>query len=195
MKATLIIIYALFVLTATELGAQNANGEVIMNGYKRDLYPNGKVCREYFIKNGVPNGKVKFFSEKGILLGEQNLVEGIQQGVQKTYYENGKVKTETNMVDGQPQGLLKEYNENGGLKIESNLTGNPWEYSGQTRQFYDNGNLRTESKIAMGKFVSSTGWDIEGRIVSEEKDGQSTTYWYERDTGKRHVIINGKPQD
>ncbi len=42
--------------------------------------------------------------------------------------------------------------------------------------------------------MSAISYDKEGRITSEEKDGNITSYWYEKD-GKKHTIINGVPQD
>jgi antitoxin component YwqK of YwqJK toxin-antitoxin module len=193
MKSSLF--FTIILLTSiTELRAQNTNQNVQLNGFKQDFHPNGKVQKEYYVSNGVVNGNVKTFTEEGVLTTEQNFVEGVQQGIQKTFYKNGKVHMETNMVNGQPQGLIREYFESGKTKYESSLTGNPWEFSGQTRQFYENGYVRTESVLSMGKLESSITYDKEGRVIFEEKDGLSKSYSYDRD-GKRHVSIDGKPQD
>lgn len=90
---------------------------------------------------------------------------------------------------------LGDLNENGTLKIESNLTGDPWELTGITSIYTEEGRLKTETTVSMGKLVKSISWDEQGRVTNEETDGHSISYWYEKDTGKRHVVIDGKPQD
>jgi len=191
-----ILYFTLILLSSfTELCAQNTNQDVQLNGLRREYYPSGKLCKEFNVENGVPNGIVKSFNEKGFLISEQKFVMGVANGLLKTFFESGKVHYENNFEDGKPQGTSKEYFENGTLKINSYLTGEPWAYSGFTNIYYENGFLQSESKFSEGKLMVAITYDKEGRVTSEQKDGHSTSYWYEKDTGKRHVVIDGKPQD
>lgn len=86
---------------------------------------------------------------------------------------------EQNYENGVPQGLSKEYYENVTLKSESNLTGEPWEYSGYTNTFYEDGKKHTESQIRHGEITSSVSYDREGRVSSEYTGGTTYDYWYE----------------
>lgn len=194
MKTILYVTFILLTTLFTELRAQNANPDALLNGSKKEYYPSGKLCKEYTVENGVPNGIVKSYNEAGFLISEQKFVNGIPDGVLRTFYESGKIQYENNFKDGIPQGISKEYYENGTLKINSHLTGEPWAYSGFTNIYFENGTLKSESKFSEGKLMSSTTYDKEGRITSEEKDGQVISYWYENN-GKRHISINGVPQD
>ena len=189
-----IFIFTLVLLTHAEIRAQDASQDVQLNGLKKEYYPSGQICKEYYIENGVPNGIVKSYSEKGFLVSQQNVVYGIPNGIQKFFYENGQVRYENNFEDGKPQGISKEYYEDGTLKINSFLNGEPWELTGNTDMYYENGLVKTKSTFFKGKITVQVNYDRKGRIVSEFKDGQSTSYWYE-ENGKRHVSINGKPQD
>jgi antitoxin component YwqK of YwqJK toxin-antitoxin module len=173
--------------------AQNVTKEDPLNGPRKEYYPSGKLCKEYTVSDGVPNGLYKFYSEKGFLVAEQNLVEGIQQGIQKTFYENGQVESEMNYEKGIPQGLKKEYFNNGTLKSESFLTGEPWEFTGYTTLYYEDGKKKAESKVSMGKLVIAITYDKEGRVTSEQTEGKIISYWYEND-GKKHTSINGVEQ-
>jgi len=193
MKTILTIIVTYLTLVICDIHAQNIKPDDQMNGPKKEYYPSGTVSREYTVVNGVPNGIYKAYSEKGFLITEQQLVDGIQQGIQKTFFASGQVQSETNYEKGVPQGMRKEYYDNGTLKSESYLTGEPWELTGYTNLFYEDGKKKSESKVSMGKLVIAITYDKEGRITSEQTEGQIISYWYDRD-GKKHTSINGAEQ-
>lgn len=190
------ILFFTFILLTTiiEIQAQNTSQDAQLNGHRKEYYPSGKLCREFNVENGLPNGIVKTYNEAGFLISEQKFVLGVPNGLLKTFFESGSVKYENNFEDGKPQGLSKEYYESGTLKIDSYLTGEPWAYTGFTNIYNENGVLKSESKFSEGKLLISITYDKEGRVTSVQKDGQVTSYWYEKD-GKRHVVINGVPQD
>jgi antitoxin component YwqK of YwqJK toxin-antitoxin module len=97
------------------------------------------------------------------------------------------------MKSGLMEGPSKEYFQNGNLKKVSNLTGEPFEQSGKTTLYYENGKLWQEITVAKGKLVISISYDQQGRVGSEETEGQSISYWYE-ENGKKHTVINGVEQ-
>lgn len=193
MKTFLTFIFASVTAGISGLNAQNIHPDDQLNGPKKEYYPNGTVSREYTIVNGVPNGTYKAYSEKGILIAEQHLVDGIQQGIQKTFFKSGQVQSETNYEKGVPQGMRKEYYNNGTLKSESYLTGDPLELTGYTNLYYEDGKMKSASKVAMGRLVIAISYDREGRITSEQTEGQIISYWYDRD-GNKHTSINGVEQ-
>ncbi len=162
----------------------------ILNGQKTDYYPNGKVARKYTVKDGLPNGYVKSYSDSGNLVMEQNFVDGIPNGRCVTYYSSGQVESESSFVDGLPQGMRKEYYINGNIKKELDCTGEMDNLSCMSKVYYENGGLRSMSKIANGELLSSVTYDDQGRITSEQKPGNIVSYWYDRD-GYKHMSING----
>ena len=162
----------------------------ILNGPKTDYYPNGKVARKYTVKDGAPNGYVKSYSDSGNIVMEQNFVDGIPNGRCVTYYSNGQVESESSYVDGLPQGMRKEYYRNGNIKSEIDCTGEMDNLTCSSKVFYENGGLRSESKMSNGELLSSVTYDDQGRIMSEQKPGSIVSYSYDRD-GYKHMSVNG----
>lgn len=193
MKAAILVINILITIGLTSLFAQNTSKEDPLNGQKTEYYPNGKVSKVYTMENGQPNGIYKFYSEKGFLLIEQEFFHGVPHGYCKTFFENGQVQSNTNYENGISKGRSLEYYEGGTLKKDSYLTGEPWEYSGYTNLFYEDGKRHNETKVEKGKLVISISYDKQGRVTSEESEGSNISYWYE-DNGKKHTIINGEEQ-
>ena len=193
MKARILLLNFLLIFNVAYVFAQNVKTDDPLNGPKKDYHANGKISREYYVADGVPNGLYKSYSEKGILISVQNLLDGIPHGIQKNFFESGQVSAEYNMENGKPQGIAKEYYENGTLKKDSYLTGEPWEYTGYTTLYFEDGKKKSESKVSMGKLVIAITYDKEGRVTSEQTEGQIISYWYDRD-GKKHTSINGVEQ-
>jgi antitoxin component YwqK of YwqJK toxin-antitoxin module len=162
----------------------------MLAGPKTDYHPNGKVARKYTLKNGVPNGSVKSYSDSGNIMMDQNFVDGMPNGSCVTYFSNGQVQSESNYVDGLPQGLRKEYYMNGNIKSEIDCTGEMDNLTCSSKVYYENGGLRSESKTSNGELLSSVTYDQQGRIMSEQKPGHIISYWYDRD-GDKHSSING----
>jgi antitoxin component YwqK of YwqJK toxin-antitoxin module len=162
----------------------------MLNGPKTDYHPNGKIARKYTVKDGVPYGSVKSYSDSGNIMIDQNFVDGIPNGSCVTYYSNGKVQSESNYVDGLPQGLRKEYYMNGNIKSEIDCTGEMDNLTCSSKVYYENGGLRSESKMSNGELLSSVTYDDQGRIMSEQKPGSIVSYSYDRD-GYKHMSVNG----
>ena len=166
-----------------------------LNGPKKEYYPNGKVCKEYTLKDGKIEGSYKFYNTIGKLVSDQYFKDGEPNGTLKTYYESGQLKSEGNMKPGGDiSGPSREYYENGTLKSESMISGQMPEISSQSKQYSKDGKLQQEITVSNGEFVYSISYDDQGRVTSEQKPGQNISYWYERDTGKRHISINGVEQ-
>jgi antitoxin component YwqK of YwqJK toxin-antitoxin module len=163
----------------------------ILNGPKTDYHPNGQVARRYTVKDGVPQGSYKAYSDSGKIVSDQYLVDGIPNGMTRTFYSNGNVRSEIQYVDGLPQGESKEYFENGNIKNESMISGEMDKLSTSSKQYYEEGGLRSETITSMGEFVYSITYDKEGRVTSEQKPGTIISYWYDRE-GSKHSSINGE---
>lgn len=204
MRTLFIIISALiigytsnsFVWTGQLPNNGNSIQEDPLNGPKKEYYANGKIMREYTLKDGKVDGSYKFYDELGRLVSDQMFKDGEPNGVLKTFYPSGQLKMVGNMrPNGDVTGQSKEYYENGMIKSESSISGQMPKISSNSKIYSKDGKLVQEINVSMGELVFSISYDDQGRVTSEEKPGQNISYWYERDTGKKHTSINGVPQD
>lgn len=163
----------------------------ILNGPKVDYYPNGQVARRYTVKDGVPQGSYKAYSDSGKIVSDQYLVDGVPNGMTRTFWSNGNIRSEVQYVDGLPQGESKEYYQNGNIKAESMCSGEMDKLTCQTRQYYEEGGLRSETSMSRGEFTYAITYDKEGRVTSEQKPGSIISYSYDND-GWKHTSINGE---
>jgi len=165
---------AIPIMLPTEMSQQEDDP---LNGLKKEYYPNGKVCKEYTLKDGKIEGSYKFYNMVGKLVSDQYFKDGEPNGYLKTFYENGQVKTEGNMKpDGDISGLSKEYYEDGTLKSESNLSGQAPKFTGQTKSFTKSGQLKNQTTYAQGELVYSISYDEQGRVTWEDSPGRSIHY-------------------
>jgi len=165
-----------------------------LNGPKKEYYPNGKIMKEYTLKDGQIDGSYKFYNSLGKLVSDQYYKDGVPDGLLRTYYENGQVKAEMNMKGYNISGPSNEYDEDGTLRKKSMISGEAPEISSQTTIYFKDGKVKSETTISQGKFVYSIGYDQKGRVAFEEKPGQSISYWYEEPSGKKHTNISGVEQ-
>jgi len=166
-----------------------------LNGPKKEYYQNGRICKEYTLRDGKIEGSYKFYNILGKLVSDQYFKDGEPNGSLKTYYENGQLKSEGNMrPGGDITGQSREYYENGVLKSESSVSGQMPKVSSKSKIYSKEGKLVQEISVSLGELVFSITYDDQGRVTSEQKPGQIISYWYERDTGKKHTSINGVEQ-
>ena len=59
------------------------------NGYWIHTYPNGKTSFEGSYESGRPQGRHKYYNEKGVLIKEENYSYGVQDGKWKWFDDNG----------------------------------------------------------------------------------------------------------
>jgi len=193
MKTAILVISILIAIGLKSLPAQNTSKEDPLNGKKIEYYPNGKMSKVYMLEKGQINGIYKSYNQNGFLVIEQEFFHGVPHGYCKTFFENGQVQSNSNYEKGIPKGRSLEYYESGTLKKDSYLTGEPWDYTGYTNLFYEDGRRQNETKVEKGKLVISISYDKQGRVTSEESEGSNISYWYENN-GKKHTVINGVEQ-
>ena len=192
--------FFVFFLLILNLSPVNACNSVFyqddpLNGPKKEYYPNGKLMKEYSLKDGKAEGSYRTYNASGNLVSDQYCKNGVPDGYLKTYYPGGQLKSESIVrPDGDTTGPSKEYFENGRVKRESMISGKFPDISSQTKIYSEDGRLKTEMTASNGEFVYSVSYDDQGRVISEQKPGQITSYWYEKDTGKKHTSVNGVEQ-
>jgi antitoxin component YwqK of YwqJK toxin-antitoxin module len=100
-------------------------------------YPNGKVAREYAVKNGQFNGKYIKYASNGIIVEEETYEYGNLVGEAKEFYSTGKPKRVANYIYGFLDGVEKKYYPNGLIKSE--ITYVAGEKHGKAIYFNENG--------------------------------------------------------
>jgi hypothetical protein len=135
-----------------------------------EYYPNGMIKKETQIKDGVPNGIIKTYDERGRLTSTAEVANGLYEGwmikynplnnkiTAKAYYKNdqqngpltlyyasGELYREENYVDGRVDGTIKTYWADGKLQAEVDFNKG---YPGIGLKEYDQeGNLVKQPKI------------------------------------------------
>ncbi|MBP9855365.1 MAG: toxin-antitoxin system YwqK family antitoxin [Candidatus Omnitrophica bacterium] len=109
------MLLGLFLMTASYSYAD----QNLLNGIKKDYYPNGKLKLEAEYKDGKQNGILREYYENGQLAFIQTIRNGKVSGMVKAYYESGKLKGEVNYVDSLQDGKCIEYYENSKVKEET----------------------------------------------------------------------------
>ncbi len=198
MKPKLILfVFYFLILNASQVSAGNSVffQSDPLNGPKKEYYPNGKIMKEYTLQNGKVQGLCTFYDQLGNLVSTQTYKDGEPNGIVRTYYPSGQLKSLGSMKPGGDiSGPVQEYYEDGVLKSDGMISGKIPFLSSQTKQYTRDGKLKSETTVANGEFVFAITYDDQGRVTSEQKPGNIISYWYERDTGKKHTVINGVEQ-
>ena len=87
----------------------------LINGKMKYFFPNGQVEEEVEWRNGIANGTVKYFYENGQLAEHGQVVNESKEGIWKVYHPNGQLKSLENWKNGQMQDSAFSYFENGNM--------------------------------------------------------------------------------
>ena len=153
--------------------------------YYRKNYMNDKLMYEGEFKNGKRNGRGKEYFITGIIEGdiinynseiddllifEGEFLNGERNGKGKEYYADGKIKFEGEYLNGERNGNGKKYYTNTQLEFEGEYkNGEKWDGKG-----YDiNGNIVFELKQGNG-FIQN-----EGEYKNGKKNGKVKDYYFE----------------
>jgi hypothetical protein len=191
------LVFFLLILNLSQVNACNSvfHQDDPLNGPKKEYYPNGKLMKEYTLRDGKAEGSYRTYNTLGNVVSDQYFKNGLPDGYLRTFYPGGQLKSEGVVrPDGDITGPSKEYFENGRIKRESMISGEFPNISSQTKIYSEYGRLITEMTAFNGQFVYSVSYDNQGRVTTEQKPGQIISYWYEKDTGKKHTSINGVEQ-
>ncbi len=121
-----------------EVSSEIKNG----HGVKSDFHENTLYATlEY--NNGIPEGIVKLYDEKGQLVSSYQIQEGMKSGEEWKYYpSNGKEPKQQLMIswfEDQIQGMTKTWYENGTLESQREMCGN--KKHGLSFAYYKTGEL------------------------------------------------------
>ena len=153
-------------------------GEVI-----RDYtnYKDGTLEEERFYKDGMDNGRWKYYYESGNKKEEREFKDDKKNGEWLQWYENGNKKAVFNFIDDKKDGKCIHWYENGQIEEEESYK-NGISF-GQSLNWYENGQLKQETNWKDGDISSMKWWYENGQLEMEKiyKDGKevSRTSWDE----------------
>ena len=151
---------------------------------------NGELLFEGVYSNGKRNGKGKEYSKNGELIYEGNYFNGLRNGEAKEYYESNELKFEGEYLNGKRwngkgydksgnimyelnkgKGDIKEfYSYFGGLKFEGKYLNG--ERNGKGKEYFKNKKLKFEGEYFKGKKWNGKGYDPNGFIAYDLKNGK-----------------------
>lgn len=155
-------------MICTDSDGAKINGRII--GY----YPNGKIHKNFIVKNGVPDGIAKTFYENGKKKQELKYVQGELNGLSKAWNMNGKIQSEHHYKNNKYDGIRKEYDENG--KLHDILTYKNGKLDGERTTYSKKG---TEKQIYNdGSLVSAKTYNEKGKLKSDYDGTTQKEYKY-----------------
>ena len=134
---------------------------------------------DFEIKEG--NGKVKIYYLDGILLFEGEYLNGKINGQGKEYDYDGKLEFEGEYINEERNGKGKEYYDDGKLKFDGEYLNG--KRNGKGKEYYIDGELYFEGEYLNGKRWNGKGYNKEGNIDFEIKEGFGK--------GKGYILFNG----
>jgi antitoxin component YwqK of YwqJK toxin-antitoxin module len=154
-------------------------------GPKTSWYPNGQVRRLQYFLGDATQGTVREYSEEGVLLLEQDVVDGKAEGVTSTWFGSGAIESVGEYLSGALHGPLTTWYENGQLRVERRYESG--HAHGPVREWYDDGSKRVEGTYANGHVHGEyQRWHANGQpaVVATYHRGQSVeiTMWDEDGT-------------
>ena len=122
-------------------------------------------------KEGERNGKGKeYYISTNTILFEGEYLNGKRNGKGKEYhFFNSNLKYEGEYLNGEKNGKGKEYNYDGKLKYEGEFLNS--KINGKGKEYYDDGSLKYEGEYLNEKRWNGKGYNKEGRIDFEIKEG------------------------
>ena len=170
-------------------GKEYHGEKLIFEGeYKNGKKWNGKVYDKknkniYEVKEG--KGFIKEYFDDGRIKSEVEYFNGEKNGKGKEYNEERKLKFEGEYLNGKRNGKGKEYDENGKLMFEGEYL-----YNNKLKgKYYVNGLLEFEGEFLYNKKWDGKGYDENGNIIYELKQGNGKVKEYD-DFGR--LIFEGE---
>ena len=126
----------------------------------------GVVERIINFKDGQLNGLCMRWHDNGQLMYREIYKDGALDGISKYWYKNGQLEMELLRHEGLPAGLTdnsyeKYWNENGQLIY---MTECEKAYDYVYKEWYDNGQLKSESNHKNGEVISTKCFDENGNL-------------------------------
>lgn len=132
----------------------NINGKYPFQAQKEEWSEQGRLMLQFhFDENGI--GKLKEWTDKGVLIHEQELINlKLDNGKESYWYPNGQIKSYMNHTKGADT-TYQEWYESGREKtLKRNYFYNNNKIT-SNKEWYSNGNLKEEVELTKSEFVNS----------------------------------------
>lgn len=163
------------------------------NGFKVMFSKNGvKELQEY--QNGLLEGDVKVFSEKGCLIRIYRVKNKIKHGEEINFYEANRPKLSFFWNEGKIQGYVKTWYPNGILESQREMADNA--RNGIATAWYQDGNLMMVEEYANNNLIRGEYYPKGERIPSSQViqgKGTATIYDAEGRFMQKISYEGGKP--
>jgi antitoxin component YwqK of YwqJK toxin-antitoxin module len=159
------------------------NGEKVSsidqgNGIK-SVYENQKLISQISFKNGVPEGLIKEFNQKGSLSSYYHIQNGQKHGEETLFYEDSnttKMRLEWN--EDTISGLVKTFYKDGSLESQKSYSQN--KKNGPSTIYYPSGDLMMLETYSQDKLVEGKYYKKGEKIpASYVEDGQGTALFFD----------------
>ena len=165
------------------------------HGTTKEYFADGEtVEKEYYYKEGKPDGIFKTYHHTGKLLSEKGYKDGLEHGFDRAYDDSGKIIRESNYVNGKAEGnqTQKRISAQGDYNINSNSSGGLLD--GDYIEAYEDGKIKTKGAYKAGK--KDGRWEtykkdgLPDKVITYRNDilhGETITYYTD---GSVNEIIN-----
>jgi uncharacterized protein len=170
------------------------------NGLWKEFWPNGNLKKEYFWRNGVLHGYMKYYNEDGKLQNVEKYIndelildakEVALYEIRYDYYPDGSVKIMGSYRDNVANGIRKEFSKDGtiekayimangfvigeGLIDGKNKKQGPWKEYYETGELQAEGTYSTDIRTGLWRFWYQNG-QVEqiGKLLN---DGSADSLW------------------
>ncbi len=162
----------------------------ILNGPYKSYYINGKLEKQGFYKNNLPDSLWTFYYEQGGVKMSGALKDGVNHGLWQYYFENGNLNMAGMIIDAGREENWKYYYENGNIKSEGQYLKD--KKNGIWNYFYEDGPLKAQAYFEnnSGKY---TEFYPNGKVKAEgiNSNGASDKAWvFYYENGKTMAIGN-----
>jgi len=155
--------FLLSMLILTTLSQSCTNRPKVFNEY----YPDGIIKKETEMKDGLPNGMIRTYDERGRLKSTATVVNGLYEGWMTTYNPaNNKITAKAFYKNDQQNGPVTLYYNTGELYREETYTDG--RVDGLVKTYWANGNLQAEVGFKMGMpAIGLKEYDQEGNPITQ----------------------------
>ncbi len=170
------------------------------HGVWMEFHDNGEIKRTEEWRNGILNGFVKEFDNKGNLKNitkyvhgeiEKEVAELKQHEIRRDYYSDGSIRIIGSYYNDLPDGIRREYDEHGniikgyifaeGIMVGEGITDNMGFKQGLFREYFENGQLRSEGEYKNSKPVGEWKYYYPNGIIEQtgvyDNKGRRTGKW------------------
>jgi len=209
-----------YVTEIERVNRMNANGE--KDGVWKTFYPDGTLKEEEYYKNGVLDGAVKLYSEKGNPIGGRTYRDGkiIEEGLQMkaeiidltSYYEDGVTIRRTGVYldsipidyhyffdrSGKPEKVIR-YNGNG-IRIAEGPVDENKRLTGEFKTYFETGELRAIAKYSNNApngeviyFFKNGQKEQIGNFNNGVREGEWKWFFPSGNILREETYVRGKP--